>query len=393
MQKNIRANTSLSLRRAIRLTLIASALSVAQFAKAGPDACTSDGLFIHCTGDQHDGVYNEWDNILYIHDLTQGIVPAIGNTGIVHYREGITTSQNTIWDGSGSITARDASGIYARTYYEPFLNGRAGDVTVGTYGGDIVVSGNARYDAIFAESYGQESAVDLPDSGGTVVVENRANILNQSANGNGIYAHSWATYSGTGGYVRVTSDANIHTMGQHANAIFALSEGGYGANGSSGFDGSSGVPGGIGGDVLVEGSGVLTTDDADSHGVLAISRGGIGGSGGDGWVANAGNGVFGGGAGTVTVDGSWNIHTAFENSSGIYAESLGGEGGEGGEGFTFGSGGSGGGSGDGNVVSVTSRGSISTRGDYSYGIFAHSVGGFAGGGRQQLRHRGLRRLG
>jgi hypothetical protein len=381
IESQVARGPSSKLRTAVHAILVASALSGApQIAKAGPDACYSDAVFTHCTGDQSDGVYDEWNATLYIHNLTQRIVPANGNTGIVHYREGITTQNTTIWDGSGGITARFASGIYARTYYEPFFNGRAGDVVVGTFGGEMIISGGARYDGIFAESYGQESSLDLPVSGGNVIVENQSNIFNRSFYGNGIYAHSWATYSGTGGLVRVTSHATIDTTGQYANAIFALSEGGYGANGDSGFDGSSGIPGGRGGDVIVEGSGQLHTDYFDSHGILAISRGGIGGSGGDGWVANAGNGVFGGGAGTVTVDGSWNISTGFSNSSGIYAESLGGEGGEGGEGFTFGSGGSGGGSGNGNTVSVTSRGNIFTGGDYSYGIFAHSVGGFAGGG-------------
>ena len=220
MKKNVRRKASLrssvELRTAIHGVLVASVLSVApQNAKAGPDACYSDGLFIHCTGDQRDGVYNEWDDILYIHNLTQYIIPAVGNTGIVHYREDITTQNTTIWDGSGGITTSSGSGIYARTYYQPFLDGRAGDVVVGTFGGEITVAGGARYDGIFAESYGQESLLDFPVSGGNVVVENQSDVFNRSSSGNGIYAHSWATYSGTGGNVRVTSHATIDTIGQH----------------------------------------------------------------------------------------------------------------------------------------------------------------------------------
>ncbi|WP_116810539.1 autotransporter outer membrane beta-barrel domain-containing protein [Steroidobacter cummioxidans] len=370
------------LRNSVHAILMTSALvSVPKPAAAAPDPCSNVFGIVYCTGNQSEGIYNEWDRYLYVYGLTHQIRPAQGNIGIVLHRTNDSNPLTIFWDGSQSIWTDNAHSLYLRNFIEPFLNGRAGDVNVTTLGGEIITEGGGRYDSIFAESYGQESALDLPVSGGDVFVNNRSNIANNSFYGNGIFAHSWATYSGLGGNVNVVSNANVDIAGLSlAHAIWALSEGGYGANGSSGLGGSSGVPGGAGGNVLVQGSGRLSTSGMDSHAILAISRGGIGGSGGDGWVANAGNGVFGGSAGTVTVDGSWNIYTGYFNSSGIYAESLGGEGGQGGRGYTFGSGGDGGGSGNGSTVTVISRGNIFTGGDYSYGIFAHSVGGFAGGG-------------
>ncbi|MFC4314442.1 hypothetical protein ACFPN2_35580 [Steroidobacter flavus] len=370
------------LRNSVHAVLATCALvSVPKPAGAAPDPCSNVGGVIFCTGNQSDGIYDEWNSYLYVYGLTQQVRPDPGNIGIILYRTNYTNPLTVFWDGSQSLWTENAHSLYVRNYFEPFLNGRAGNVNVITNGGEIYTEGNARYDSIFAQSYGQESSLDLPVHGGDVVVNNRSHLVNSAWYGNGIFAHSWATYSGLGGNVNVISNGTIETYGSSlSHAIWALSEGGYGANGSSGLSGSSGLPGGDGGNVRVEGSGWLSTSGAYSHAILAISRGGIGGSGGDGWVANAGNGVFGGSAGTVTVDGSWNITTNNFYSAGIFAESLGGEGGEGGEGYTFGSGGDGGGSGNASTVTVISRGNIFTGGDYSQGIFAHSVGGFAGGG-------------
>ncbi|HEX2585254.1 MAG TPA: hypothetical protein VHL14_08980, partial [Steroidobacteraceae bacterium] len=386
--------SNLVLRTAIHSILLSGAigLGMTQRAEADPDPCTHL-FFTICQGDQSQGISNGGP-LVFVRNLTKPIQPLNGRIGILVDEAtygsfsfgdigGIATQSNLglSWDGSGGfISTRFERGIAVRAYMEPFFSGRAGDVTVITAGGEIDTYGGGAYDSIFAESYGQESKVDLPTDGGNVRVDNRATISNQSFYGRGIFAHSWATYSGTGGNVDVISNAHIETTGQYAHGIFALSEGGYGANGSSGGGGSSGLPGGVGGNVSVTGSGFIATNYFDSHGILAISRGGIGGSGGDGWIGNAGNGVFGGRAGTVTVDGNWTIYTHIDNSSGIFAESLGGEGGQGGKGYTFGGGGSGGGSGDGSTVTVNSRGDIHTYGDFSNGIFAHSVGGFAGGG-------------
>ena len=398
VKRPISHRSSSTLRSAVHAILIASALSsVPKIAKAAPDACTNEVFWIRCAGNQSQGVYDEWNTYLQVTDLTQGIAPAAGTRGIVLHRNDYTGPLSLYWDGSQSISTRNATGIFVYNFLEPFLDGRAGNVVVTTNGGSMGVNGFGRYDGILAVSYGQESSLDLPVSGGDVFVDSRTSIWNASTEGNGIFAHSWSTYSGTGGTVRVdTTNARIDVLGLNAHAIFAISDGGYGANGSSGLGGSSGVPGGDGGPVQVFGSGDLFTYNDNAAAILAVSRGGIGGSGGDGWVGNAGNGVFGGSAGTVTVDGSWNIATRGDRSSGIFAESLGGEGGQGGEGYTFGSGGGGGAGGDGGGivsvggggaaggnggnVTVTNEGAITASGLNARGIFAQSVGGGGGDG-------------
>lgn len=377
------ARSSYPLRNAVHVILATSALAIAQRVEADPDPCHLITGITICTGNQSAGINDYGSGNLLVTNLNQHIDPVNGRVAIL--LDGYQRSAPLFLEIDAAdrfISSTGERTIVARTFVEPFLTGRAGDVNVTVNGGYLTTWNYSlgRSDTIFAESYGQESSLDLPVDGGNVYVRNTALINNNSLRGSGIYAHSWATYSGTSGFVHVDSDADIYVYGTNSHAIFALTEGGYGANGSSGLSGSSGVPGGLGGNILVEGSGRLTMTNWGSHAILAVSRGGIGGSGGDGWVANAGNGVFGGGAGNVTVDGDWLIDTYQENSAGIFAESLGGEGGQGGEGYVFGSGGSGGGSGNGGNVTVRSRGDITTRGLYSYGIFAHSVGGFAGGG-------------
>ncbi len=114
-------------------------------------------------------------------------------------------------------------------FVEPFLNGRAGDVNVTTGGGEIY---HRRQRAATTASSPRATARS-PRSicrcdGGNVTVDNRSHLVNGAWYGNGIYAHSWATYSGLGGNVNVTSNANIETAGlSQAHAIWALSEGGY----------------------------------------------------------------------------------------------------------------------------------------------------------------------
>jgi hypothetical protein len=379
----LKARSSYPLRQAVHVILAASALAVAQRVEADPDPCNNISGITLCTGNQSAGIHDYGSGSLLVSGLTQNIEPVSGRIAIL--LDGLHRSDPmflTVNAAGRSISSLGERTIAARTFVEPFLFGRAGDVHLTVNGGELDTRNYSlsRSDTIWAESYGQESSLDLPVDGGNVYVRNTATLYNSSSRGSGIYAHSWATYSGTSGYVDVSSDADIYVSGTSSHAIFALTEGGYGANGSSGLSGGSGAPGGLGGDIYVHGSGRLTMTYWGSHAILAVSRGGIGGSGGDGWVANAGNGVFGGGAGNVTVDGDWLIDTYQENSAGIFAESLGGEGGQGGEGYVFGSGGSGGGSGNGGSVTIRSRGDITTRGLYSYGIFAHSVGGFAGGG-------------
>ena len=196
---------------------------------------------------------------------------------------------------------------------------------------------------------------------------------------------------GAGGASIINSTSSIVTSGASSAAILAISRGGDGGRGGNGEDraffdddGGNGGEGGNGGAVLINGGGNISTTGSDSIGVLAISQAGRGGDGGEGHGdGDGGSGSVGGDAGTATVHGSWSIHTLGESAFGVSARSLGGGGGRGNEGgWIDGDGGLGGGSGDGSIATVLLRpgGTIETEGLNGHGIFAQSIGGFAGTG-------------
>jgi alpha-tubulin suppressor-like RCC1 family protein len=208
---------------------------------------------------------------------------------------------------------------------------------------------------------------------------------------------------GDAGAVMLNSRGNIETLGNAAHGLLALSSGGNGGNGGNGaimwnvIGKATGGAGGVGGNgdvALVSGSGTITTSGDNADGVLAVSEGGKGGKGGnvEGLISwgSGGAGGAGGAAGDATVSGNWNITTHGTNAPGISANSLGGTGGGSGSGgWVTGSGGTGGNSGNAGTAKVQfgpaadhSGGTIETTGNDSHGIFAQSVGGYAGtGGR------------
>ncbi|WP_132029512.1 autotransporter outer membrane beta-barrel domain-containing protein [Aquabacter spiritensis] len=202
--------------------------------------------------------------------------------------------------------------------------------------------------------------------------------------------------------------------------------------------GASGGDGGAGGGVSVNNTGTLTTYGASSLGLLAQSVGGGGGVGGVGLNSQSisisanlnlgGNGGKSSPGGAVAVTNSGSITTSGEESHALVAQSVGGGGGmfvinqadpaeassvsDDGDlndalqvvaaimdgigatavsgvdqtdvlpapaiGLTLGGKGSGGG--DGGAVSITQSGSITTKGNNSFGIFAQSIGGGGGFG-------------
>ncbi len=216
-----------------------------------------------------------------------------------------------------------------------------------------------------------------------------AYVLGAGFGGNG-------ALGGNGGNVSINSGGKITNSGDSSPGILALSVAGAGGNGGDGkvygFGvgyGGSGGRGGNGGTAQVGGDGAITTLDHDSSGVLAISRGGKGGAGGEGsCVGKGGSGGAGGSASNVLVSGSWNITTHGTNAHGIAASSLGGSGGTSGSGgWIAGGSGTGGASGNGGNTKVDFKGgsgdaggTIETFGKDSHGIFAQSIGGFAGSG-------------
>ena len=228
-------------------------------------------------------------------------------------------------------------------------------------------------------------------------------VRNRGARGSNGGEGTLITDGGPGASGGTAMEAAIDTLGEvltaghDAPGIVAISQGGNGGNGgdggSTGGNGGWGGNGGDGGNSTVTGEGLITTAGVNSIGVRAISKGGQGGNGGEGsFTGIGGRGGIGGDGGLVTVNGSWDIVTSLTNAYGIGARSLGGAGGSAGSGgWISGDGGDGGGSGDGSMVAVNyqpgpvigpygSEGTIETAGAEAHGIFAQSIGGFAGSG-------------
>ncbi|MEI9895009.1 MAG: hypothetical protein WDN28_14245 [Chthoniobacter sp.] len=129
----------------------------------------------------------------------------------------------------------------------------------------------------------------------------------------------------------------------------------------------------------VEANGTITVSQANTVGVLAYSTGGDGGTGGDsGFARNSKDGGAGGTGGAVSVTGNGIINTSGLQSTGILALSSGGNGGSGGDGGTTNGASNGGAGGEGGTVDVNGSWTITTVGDQAHGIWAKSLGGYAG---------------
>jgi uncharacterized protein YhjY with autotransporter beta-barrel domain len=265
--------------------------------------------------------------------------------------------------GQRGADGRDASVTHSSTDGEP--GGVGGPISVESHG-TITTSG---IDAvgIFAWSAGGDGGQG-GDSGYT---------RNAKAGGP----------AGTGGAIVVTGSGEIHTGGDNASGILALSQGGNGGGGGDGstFNGAeNGANGGPGGSVNVNGTWDITTTGSKAYGIWAKSFGGAAGSGGDGgWTGtSAGGGGQGTEGGTVTIVSGGSIRTSGAGAYGIFGQSIGGVGGDGGSGTSifFASGGSGEKAGSGGLVDVTNNGTITTTGAGAHGIFAESVGGGGGQG-------------
>ncbi len=232
--------------------------------------------------------------------------------------------------------------------------------------------------------------------------------------------------SGDGSTVDITNDGRIKSVGDASYGIFAQSIGGGGGQVGMGGAastgtlaiGGSGAAAGDGGAITVRNNESIETNGALAYGIFAQSIGGGGGVGGSantdslsdkrGDITSAvkagtskgdikagleemvtislgigGKGGASGAGDAVTVTNNGSILTKGDGAYGVFAQSVGGGGGQGGKGGianagTLSFGGAGGNSGDGGDVSVTNNGDIATEGYGAYGIFAQSVGG--GGG-------------
>jgi hypothetical protein len=347
---------------------------------------------------------------------TNGGLVALGASGGPGGSGGVVTIDNT-----GTVTT---TGQFANAIEGQSIGGGGGNG--GSSGGLVSLGGD-----------GSGTTV-----GGTVTVGNTGSLSTNGAQSSGIFAQSIGGGGGNGGtsyglfsaggsggsgangdVVTVVNSGDIETGKDGAASInsmgiFAQSVGGGGGNGggaiaggpgfSAAFGGSGGT-GGSGANVVVKldntdlalatASSIITHGD-ESDAVLAQSVGGGGGNGGFavsgsvGPLAIAlgvgGSGGPGGGAGTVNVTTKGSITTYGLNSDGVFAQSVGGGGGNGGasiaiaagEGFAvpIALGGSGGTAGDAQAVTVAGQTNISTTGADSAGLVAQSVGGGGGNG-------------
>ncbi|MEO1639716.1 MAG: hypothetical protein AAFU41_10775 [Pseudomonadota bacterium] len=283
-------------------------------------------------------------------------------------------------------------------------NGGYGGPALVTYRGNISTAGDAA-NGILAQSVG--------GGGG-----NGGYAISASASTNVSAAFGFGGAGGGGGgafQTEVTHTGNITTTGQNSSAIVAQSIGGGGGNGGYAVSGaigftSMGVAFGSGGSagsagtgfvVDVSTNGAINTFGSLSHGVVAQSIGGGGGDGGYAIAASAsatgagslsvgGAGGAGATSNTVTVSTAGSITTRGVQSSGVIAQSIGGGGGNGGfaiggafsgnAGAAIGLGGRGAAGSDSDRVTVINGATVQTGADGAAGIIAQSIGGGGGNG-------------
>ena len=248
------------------------------------------------------------------------------------------------------------------------------------------------------------TAVGITNDGGDATI---LDITNRGGAGGGGGAGKSKDYTGqggaggqgaNGGSITLNLAGGLDVTGLGATGITLSSLGGAAGNGGLGDDlldgkgnGGVGGKGGTGGDVTLQSSddGAINVKASGLGGIIVQSFAGQGGGGGDGKTGSSGDGKADGGTGgqggtggSATVDltaNSLDISTTGSGAQGILVRSYGGAGGDGGEGKGGrAKGGSGAGSGPGGSISTTVNGSISTTGEESNGILAHSVGGFSG---------------
>lgn len=382
-------------------------------------------------------------------DTVAALIAVGGDGGGSGSGAAVTVNHNgnlvTDGDASGGLLAQSVGGgggnanfnIGAGAFYQatafnmsvggaPTAGGRASTVTVHNVG-NIVTTGHDA-NGITAQSVGGGGGNTMLSMAAGVAARHSLNLNIGRRGGAG----------GISGDVAVTANGIIDTRGDRSSGIVAQSLAGGGgissttsvgatvATGSTqaaGGDNSDyysaniavGIEGGTGaaaGNVEVESTGTITTRGSQSHGIHGQSVGGGGGIGGSAFnmvfrqslsatVGVGGAGGSGATARSVRVNSASEITTLGDRSVGILAHSLGGGGGSGGFSATIGTnlapqanisstnpanaiavnvGGDGGTGALGGRVDVINRGDIWTRGAWSHGIHAQSVGGGGGDG-------------
>jgi len=351
------------------------------------------------------------------------------------------TSTNIVLQGGSVITQGDALlGILARSLggdggpgaaadggdAHSSIGGRGGDAgatEIDLIGGTVTTEGDYAYgivgQSVGGEGGSQAATAGAGGGGGSLTVDADAAssistagdfaagvVLHSVGGGGGIGADFTRVLAGSGGTggnggdggsATITSAATVFTNGMYAHGLLAQSIGGGGGSGGVGEGlvvglGGDGGEGGESGLALVNVSGGVTTIDYGSNAVVAQSISGGGGAAG----ASGGIVSVGGQGGTVIpgfpmpldTSGSASVNTAAEidtygdASYGVLVQSIGGGGGSAsgsaGVGAIGGTGAAGGNAANASIFAVD--GHVATRGAFSHGLVAQSIGGGGGTG-------------
>ncbi|WP_217677245.1 autotransporter outer membrane beta-barrel domain-containing protein [Falsochrobactrum tianjinense] len=309
--------------------------------------------------------------------------------------------------------------------------GAGGEVRVGTidgsgnltgpgFSGNVVTKGERSAGMLFQSigGGGGNGGLAVAASGGGSLIFS-GNISIGVGGGGGV--------GGTGGRVRIYTDADITTLGNSSAALLTQSIGGGGGNGGGSItagvagsgDSAASINIGVGGSSagagagdavdLVAGGDLIRTAGQFSTAVVAQSVGGGGGNGGYTVAAGAagagagagsinvgvgGSAGGGGNGGTVNAQVDAVVTTQGDDSGAILIQSVGGGGGNGGFSVAAGEagsgvgagavsvalGGSGGEGGEGGAVAAKINSDVATQGERAAGVVAQSVGGGGGNG-------------
>ncbi len=225
-----------------------------------------------------------------------------------------------------------------------------------------------------------------------------AQLLINGSGGNGGNGSGYDGDGGNGGNGGNRSHVNDDDQDVPTGASFGVSafevrtnggNGGHGGYGTIiiGGNGGEGGNGGSGANATAVNNARLTAAGIFHHGLAATATGGNGGDGGGSgglFFADEGDGGHGGNGGnaSATASASSVIATTGPISYGIYVNASGGNGGEGGNAVTAGyaNAGEGGNGGHAGSASGSNAGSVTTSGDFSYGMLVRSAGGRGGDG-------------
>ncbi|GAB3120458.1 hypothetical protein GCM10027288_46640 [Bordetella tumbae] len=321
-----------------------------------------------------------------------------GNAGVVTVNVGSNATVTTSGDYSSGVTAWSVGGG----------GGTGGDFIAilggsGSKGGDggesklVTVTNNGTINTTGDQAFGIDAQSNSGGGGAGGIADG---LIVELGGDGGI--------GGAGGGVTIRNTGTISTTGSGATGISAQSNGGGGGNagGAGGIIAVGGNPrnndlggssgdgtGGTGGLINIANIGTITTVGDAAEGILAQSIGGGGGKASDtinGIVAVGGSGAAAGNGGGVyfIADTQGTISTSGDYSYGINAQSIGGGGGNGGSatgvaaGVGVAVGGNGAAAGNGGYIQFNMSGdtasSVTTQGDNAHGILAQSIGG--GGG-------------